>query len=317
MKYPKRKDWNEEDWKIYKKNALKKIKKPICINTAISMSYDLLELEKKIKDQPLEGNVANSLRKEVNAYKEARQQAYINIKTKLNTCRLYSDFCEETIKDAKKLFTAAIQRVDTGLTRDVWGSFENFSLPPGAKLFLDETTGASEKLREFRESPKYIESEKLREFCEYLFFTGTDDKKTKAYVVTPLGYLGQKIGMIFSTIDESSNLKDCARKFNNIAIEFASLLFRSLQAQAYRNTLSLLNVRHPKEAISILCEVLPLVFNITAIVFHIADAGKEKIIYGFTSANEGEIFDRLDESGEHKIVTDTLIEPNFSNSRKS
>jgi len=301
LEYPKRDDWNK-----FKAEALNI--EPICIKTAVSLPYDLLESKKKINDQKLEKNEVKRLQTKIDDYIKAHQEEYHNITTKLQNCSEYKVFCEETIEDAKKLIAATIQRVDTGLTRDVWGSFENFSVPSDAKFYLDEITGASEKLRDFYERPFFKESEKLREFCECLFFKKTDDRKKQSYVITPLGYLGQKIGMIFTVLDEQ-NVKDCERKFNNIAREFASLLFRSLQAQAYRKTLSLLDVRHPKEALNILCEVLPLVFNITAIVFHMA--GNEKSIYGFPSANEGEIFDRLDESPEHKIVTNTLIESNF------
>ncbi|HED00488.1 MAG TPA: hypothetical protein ENN18_08900 [Proteobacteria bacterium] len=140
-------------------------------------------------------------------------------------------------------------------------------------------------------------------------------------IVTPLGYLGQKIGIVFAMQgvkkgDEEarkSDVKQLEKKFNDISKEFSPLLFHSLQAKTYHEALNSLKYRDPREAIDILCEAFAAVFNVTAIVFHVND---NRIVYGFESSDEGVILSRLD-SNKHDEVMKELIHDGDSNTAAS
>lgn len=273
IKYMKLNESN--DWSTYTATALNIIKdwgKELIIKDEIAFDQSILEGKKK--------NLIGGKKPRRDIYQEKYECL-------LKSLQEESFFKANTItQEAQELFQAAIQRVDTGLTKDIWNSFENFRI----------ASTDQNKIPKF-DKP----GEKLRRLCEHLFLKMPKDEYNEINVI-PIGYIGQKLGIIFSSLraDISKQIED---KFINISREFAPLLFNSLQSQIYRKSLQQLEKRHPKEAINILCEMLPIAFNVTAIVFR---QEKSSIVYGFATGNEGEIFDLLEKGTNDEVINELI-----------
>ena len=200
------------------------------------------------------------------------------------------DKFECSIDSARILFKHAIQRVDHGITSFLWETFESYSNDIGNIINIGKEISTVETAQQ---------GEKFRKFCEDLFLGTASDNDV--LVVTPLGYTGQKLGIIMALIKSDKIEKDekkvIEKRFLNLTSEFAPLLFHSLQDQMYRDALILLKESHPKNLVDILCQVLPTCFNVTAIVFH-SEKG-EKFVYGFPSAKEGTPFQKIKVKNEN------------------
>ncbi|MBM4305203.1 MAG: hypothetical protein FJ115_00115 [Deltaproteobacteria bacterium] len=158
---------------------------------------------------------------------------------------------------AQYLLQNVIQRTQTGITRYIWNAWESRNLifdpdnPPPAKTQPD------------------LAGEALRHFVEGLFFTAKYD----GIIATPLGYLGQKLGVMFIIVDREKG--ENATKFKNrlnedsvtflrISREFGPLLFHSLIYEVYTKALNELEKKTINEVPNILLSLLPKVLNIVA-----------------------------------------------------
>ena len=160
---------------------------------------------------------------------------------------LLADNKKDFEKFAQCLLKAIVQLTDKGVTNHVWNTWED-RVYPDLKY-------------EVKEDPENI----IREFIEYPLFI----RKGTGIIVTPLGYLGQKLGLMFTMVknaDEEKLQKD-RTTFLRIAREFAPLLFHSLEYEMYNLTLKKLEKRSLEDVPNILLGILPKLLNIVAGAF--------------------------------------------------
>jgi hypothetical protein len=165
----------------------------------------------------------------------------------------------ELINPARELLKNVIQRTYTGTTRYVWNAWEGINL-------------SHKKLQSASSSKEEPSGEVLRKFVERLFFTGTYN----GIIVMPLGYLGQKLGVMFINVDKrdaesesdfDKRLKKDSFTFSRIALEFSPLLFHSLIYEIYAIALSDLEKKEINEIPNILLSRMPKALNIVAGAF--------------------------------------------------
>jgi len=160
---------------------------------------------------------------------------------------LLADNKKDFTKFAQCLLKAIVQLTDKGVTNSVWNTWED-RVYPDLKY-------------EVKEDSEDI----IRDFIEYTLFI----RKGTGIIVTPLGYLGQKLGLMFTMVknaDEEKLQKD-RTTFLRIAREFAPLLFHSLEYEMYNLTLKKLKDRSLEDVPNILLGILPKLLNIVAGAF--------------------------------------------------
>lgn len=179
-----------------------------------------------------------------------------------------------------------VQETTDGITRIVWDGWVSY-----AKLFDEEREKEKdgnynlyfENNKKNKDYISYLSDKNLktnyymkslRGFAEGMFFAGN------MVIVTPLGYYGQKMGVIFAYKDLGEiceeDLWDKAEIFRQLTLELAPDLFYSLEYEMYKKALQKLEKSHLSKVPDILLQVLPQFLNIEAGAFWTQEQIKSK-----------------------------------------
>lgn len=179
---------------------------------------------------------------------------------------LYNPLSESQKNVAHNILRNIVQTTTDGITRIVWEQWVGYSniIKLNDQYFINKLQPGS----------YYMDT--IRSFAEGLFFSGD------AVIITPLGYYGQKMGIIFTYYaNEQSDKKEKDRLleiegiFSQLALELAPDLFYSLEYEMYNKALNALEDKTINDVPDILLSVFPQFLNIEAGAFWTKDQIKQ------------------------------------------